>query len=208
MRQIHLLGKNCLFLAILSILTYSCISDSEAPILTELNSEKGLVTETQSDGENLRKKGEFRYHEKFSNQIFPVPSNEGIMLAGTGVGNATFLGKSLSFINQLATSPTTTVGAPVSLVFAAELEELGLVNLGEEVHSVTVDKKGNAIFFSSLINTANPISDIRTEFEAEILIVGGAGSFEGVSGQGKVIGFYNPATGIGESSVLADLQFK
>lgn len=208
MRKIHFTGRAYSFLVALSILTFSCISESETPLNEDLTVEKEIAEEVVTGGENLRKGDFYRYQEKFSNSIFPFGTESGFYLPGTGVGNATFIGKSLSFINQKALDPITTEGAPVSLVFAEELAALGITNLSDDVHSVTVDKKGNALFFSSGTNNGVPVSEDRVEFEAEVTVVGGMGIFENASGSGKVTGFYNPYTGAGESSIVAELMFK
>lgn len=202
------MGRAYVFLAALSILTFSCISESETPLNEDLTVEKTITEEVISSGENLRKGDFYRYQEKFSNSIFPFGTDPEFYLPGTGVGNATFIGKSLSFINQKAKTPLTTEGAPVSLVFSDQLAALGITNLSDDVHSVTVDKKGNALFFSSGMNIGVPVSEDRVEFEAEVTVEGGMGIFENATGSGKVTGFYNPNTGVGESSIIADLMFK
>lgn len=202
------MGRTGLFLSVLSILVSSCISENEGPLIEEVSIEKELSGGIVSGGENLRKGDFYRYQEKFSNSIFQVDSPNGFMLPGTGVGNATFMGKSISFINQVVTGETTTEGVPVTLIFGDALAEMGLIGIPDYVHSITMDKKGNALFFSSGTNYASPISETRTEFEAEVTIVGGIGLFENASGTGKVTGFYNPTNGKGESAIVADLMFK
>lgn len=208
MRKNYFMGRAYVFLAALSILTFSCISENETPLNETLSVEKEIVEEVATGGENLRKGEFYRYQEKFSNSIFPAQNNGFYLLPGTGVGNATFMGKSISFINQVVTSETTTEGAPISWIFGETLAEMGLIDLPDNVHSITMDKKGNALFFSSGTNYATSISDTRTEFEAVVTIVGGIGLFENASGSGKVSGYYNPENGKGESAIVADLMFK
>ncbi|MDI1323540.1 MAG: hypothetical protein PSV36_12390 [Algoriphagus sp.] len=193
-------------------LVTSCISEPESPVLTEQLEKSVALSEGTTGEENLRKYPEFNYFEKFSNQI--TPKNEGqsefgpiVFLPGTGVGNATFLGKSYSFINQLAVGPTTTISAPVTQYYLEDLEALGLTGIPDNVNSLTTDGKGNAIFFESDVNTGSIISETRTEFSAELEVVGGTGKFLGVTGTGMVEGFYNPKNGVGASTVRANIKY-
>jgi len=82
-----------------------------------------------------------------------------------------------------------------------------LKKIPDEVSSVTVDRRGNAIFFKSLENTATPIRETLTVFVAEVEIIGGTGRFRGVSGEGIVEGKFNPITGKGGTIVKASLRF-
>lgn len=194
------------------IFASSCISESESPILTEQLEKSNSQSEGALGEENLRKLPEFNYSEKFTNQI--TPKFEGVndfgpivFLPGTGVGNSTFLGKSYSFINQMAVGPLTTISAPVTQYYSEELEAIGLTGIPDNVNSLTTDGKGNAIYFESGINSAVMISETRTEFSAEVTVVGGTGKFLGVTGKGTVEGFYNPKNGVGSSAVKADIIF-
>ena len=194
------------------IFATSCISDTESPILTEQLEKSVALSEGTSGEENLRKLPEFNYIEKFSNQITVIVGGQGefgslVFLPGTGVGNATFIGKSYSFLNQLAIGPTTTVSAPVTQFYSEELEALGLTDIPDNVNSLTTDGKGNAIFFESGTNTGVIISATKTEFSAELTVVGGTGKFLGVTGEGKVEGYYNPTNGVGASTVRANIKF-
>lgn len=194
------------------IFATSCISDTESPILTEQLEKSVALSEGTTGEENLRKLPEFNYLEKFSNQITQKYEGEGefgpiVFLPGTGVGNATFIGKSYSFLNQLAIGPTTTVSAPVTQYYSEELEAIGLTVIPDNVNSLTTDGKGNAIFFESGINTGVIISLTKTEFSADLMVVGGTGKFLGATGEGKVVGYYNPSTGVGASTVRANIKF-
>lgn len=213
MKKSHLIAK-ILFGFIASIIVTSCISDSESPILNEKLEQSIVLSEDQINEENLRKSREFKYVERFSNQI--TPRVEGfnefgpiVYLPGTGVGKATFIGKSYSFINQLVIGETTTIGAPVTQFYSDQLEELGLTlsYIPNSVNSLTTDGKGNAIFFKNDTNFAVVISSIRTEFSAKVEVVGGTGKFLGASGKGVVEGFYNQTNGKGTSTVRADIKF-
>lgn len=190
----------------------SCISESESPVLTQQLEKSNALSEGALGDENLRKLPEFNYSEKFTNQI--TPKMEGynefgpiVFLPGTGVGNATFLGKSYSFINQMAVGPLTTISAPVTQYYSEELEEMGLTGIPDNVNSLTTDGKGNAIYFESGTNSAVMVTDTKTEFSAELIIVGGTGKFSGATGKGRVEGFYNPQNGVGSSAVKADIKF-
>lgn len=211
MKKSYLVAK-IVFGLTAGILVTSCISETESPLLTEQLEKSVAISEETTGEENLRKYPEFNYLEKFSNQI--TPQYEGanefgpiVFLPGTGVGNATFLGKSYSFINQLAVGPTTTIGAPVTKYYSEELEALGLTDIPDNVNSLTTDGKGNAIFFESGANSAVKVSETKTEFSADLKVVGGTGKFLGVTGTGKVEGKYNPLTGVGASIVRADIKY-
>ncbi len=190
----------------------SCISEPESPILSEQVEKSVALSEENTGDENLRKSPEFNYLEKFSNQITPKYEGESgfgpiVYLPGTGVGNATFIGKSYSFINQLAVGPTTTIGAPVTKYYSEDLAALGLTDIPDNVNSLTTDGKGNAIFFESGVNSAVVVSETKTEFSADLIVVGGTGKFLGVTGKGKVEGSYNPLNGVGSSTVRADIKY-
>lgn len=213
MKKHYIFTKSLLVLASATTLTTSCLSDLEEPLIEANNIESELQSTDSSGDENFRKSGEFNYSEKFSNVITPAPGYDGegnylgFFLPGTGVGNSIFIGKAFSFINQMPLSETESIGAPVTIFYENELSELGITDIPDNVSSVTVDKKGNAVFFSSGLNTAVKINESRIEFSVPVSIVGGRGGFEGVSGEGKVSGFYNPATGEGETVLTATIVF-
>lgn len=205
---------------ILTIVLSSCMSEVEAPMANELAKTVAESTEVVTGGENLRKSpnGGF-YQEKFSNVIGFVPDIEGgwvegspapAWYPGTGVGNATHMGKAYSFINQYATFGQfglNTVGAPVSEAFGDELAELGLTEIPDEVSSLTTDGKGNAIYFKNVLNVTTPVSAIRINFTAEVEIIGGTGIYERATGNGEVNGFFNPQDGKGETTLRANIVF-
>lgn len=215
MKKIHLTGKLMAFLCLIFIAS-SCMSgleEAEEVQVTELPEEE--ISEIP-ESENLRKGRTFKYMEVFSNQITPIsfpnenpeiPVKEVTFLPGTGKGVARFMGRATSYINQLATSETTSIGAPVTQFYGEELAKLGLKKIPDEVSSVTVDRRGNAIFFKSLENIATPINETLTIFVAEVEIVGGTGRFRGASGEGIVEGRFNPTNGKGSSVVKASLRF-
>lgn len=213
MKKSYLVAK-IVFGLTAGFLVTSCISDPESPVLTEQLEKSVALSEETTGEENLRKYPEFNYFEKFSNQIttkFEGFTENGpiVFLPGTGVGNATFFGKSYSFINQLAVGPTTTISAPVTQYYSEELEALGLTvtEIPDYVNSLTTDGKGNAIFFQSGINTGVIVSENKTEFSAELTVVGGTGKFLGATGTGIVEGYYNPTSGVGASTVRANIKY-
>ncbi len=201
------------------IFATSCISDTESPILTEQLEKSVALSEGTSGEENLRKSREYNYLEKFSNEIGFIPDVANGWVAnapapawypGTGVGNATFMGKAYSFINQYASfSPygLSTVGAPVTQFYSNELSDLGLVNIPDEVSSLTTDGKGNSVWYKNILNRTTPSSSTRTDFTADVEIVGGTGKFEGATGNGTVEGFFNPQDGKGSTTLRASIVY-
>lgn len=199
-----------------AIILSSCVADVEAPVETGLFNSIEESTEVVPGGENLRKSVEYNYTEKFDNQLFKV-DYEGdnpfgvAYFPGTGQGIANRMGKSTSFINQLAifdleSGNLITLDAPVTQFFSAELESLNLTGIPDEVSSLTTDGKGNAIWFKNIKNVTKPISETLTEFQAEVEVVGGNGRFAGVKGQGVVKGTFNPINGKGSSILEAKID--
>lgn len=202
------------------IVLTSCMPEAETPNTMELTKTAKESTQVVTGEENFRKSpnGVF-YQEKFSNEIGFVPDIPGgweqgspapAWYPGTGVGNATHIGKAYSFINQYATfGPTglNTVGAPVTQFFTTQLAELGLTEIPDEVSSLTTDGKGNAIFFENILNVTTPESAVRVNFVAEVKIIGGTGIYKTASGSGEVNGFYNPQNGKGETTLRANILF-
>jgi hypothetical protein len=179
-------------------------------IWDELDSEAGMPV-------NSRKRVDYNYFEIAKNQIgfIPGPGYAGgpapAFYPGEGEGIATRMGKMKSFLNQFATfenGQLVTVGAPVADVYAPKLALLGLTNIRNAVNSVTVDNKGNAIYFKNLKNTVTPVSPTLSSFVAEIQIIGGNGRFKNASGEGVVRGNFNPINGEGRSVTLAELSLK
>lgn len=197
----------------------SCMQETEAPAIAD-NLQLNSTVSSEISIENLRKNPNgVAYQEKFTNQIGFVPDLEGgftqdipfpAYYPGTGVGNATYIGKAYSFINQRAfigeTGPVT-VGAPVSMFFSEELAELGITDLPDEVSSLTTDGKGNTVYFKNILNVTSPVSDTRINFVAEVEIIGGTGIFATAKGKGQVNGFFNPLNGKGETTLRANIVF-
>ncbi|MFC5190738.1 hypothetical protein ACFPIK_03090 [Algoriphagus aquatilis] len=206
----------------IALLISSCMPEGETPMTSEaakLANEVADAGSQEGGFENLRKSPNgVAYQEKFTNSIGFVPAegfNPDLKLPafypGTGVGNATYMGKAYSFINQRAEfgpQGPVTVGAPVTMFFAEQLaNEFGLTNIPDEVSSLTTDGKGNTIYFKNILNVTSPVSETRINFTADVEIIGGTGKFETASGMGKVVGFFNPGNGAGETTLRATIVF-
>ena len=205
-----------------SLLVFSCSSPEEEMILEmeevqkEPSLEEALAKWDQLDKEanltsSFRKNFVANYFEITENQLFFIPGDGYVggpapgFYPGTGIGLATRLGKSSSFINQFATfdgKDLVTVGAPITAVFAPQLAGLGLTGIPNEVSSLTTDGKGNAIWFKNLKNTVTPVSAELSTFVAEVEVIGGNGKFKKSKGAGVVRGNFNPLTGEGASVSL------
>lgn len=195
----------------------SCMSDPESPVLTEQLEKSVAISEETTGEENLRKSPEYNYIEKFSNQLIfePGPGYAGgpapAWYPGVGVGMVNRMGKAQSFINQFAFFDSelglVTVGAPVTQFYSEELTNLGLTGIPPEVSSLTTDGKGNAIWFENVKNVTTAISADRTDFEAEVNVIGGNGRFSRAQGSGIVKGYFNPNTGVGQSELTARIDY-
>lgn len=198
----------------------SCMQETEAPLSSEMSKLTEEIVVSGLGGENLRKSPNgVAYQEKFTNQIEIIPDFAGgftpeipfpAFYPGTGTGNATYMGKAYSFINQrafLTQQGPVTVGAPVSQFFANQLADFGITNVPDEVSSLTTDGKGNTIYFKNILNVTTPASETRINFVADVEIIGGKGIFATASGKGKVNGFFNPVNGKGETTLRASIIF-
>lgn len=197
--------------------TSACIS-TENPT-NETIAQSSLTQLEDTGEENLRrsKQTERNYFERFSNNLFVVPGENFVegspanaFYPGSGVGNSTHMGKAKSFINQFSqfgAQGLETVGRPVTMFFENELKALGIVNIPDEVSSITTDGKGNSVWFKSLSNQVRAVSETRSEFQAEVAIIGGTGKFAGASGFGSVKGFFNPIRGEGASEIRGRIKF-
>lgn len=198
----------------------SCVQEEELNQTVAAKPTVESISALVSGSENLRKSPSgVIYQEKFTNQS--IAGGDGVpeyAFPGFGVGNATYLGKSLSFFNQYATEVPDengivhTVAAPVTEYFAAQIAALGLDvdlinNNPKIVSTLTTDGKGNAIFFNNIENTAQFDLQGNITFEAEIEIVGGTGVFANASGFGTVVGNISNADGKGTTVVKAEIQF-
>ncbi|MDG1277218.1 MAG: hypothetical protein P8O16_08060 [Algoriphagus sp.] len=166
---------------------------------------------------NSRKKVDYNYFEVFKNKLFFVPAEGYIggpapaFYPGTGEGIATKMSKPTSFINQLAqiqNNELITLGAPVSMFFANELSAFGISGLPENVSSITVDRKGNSIWYKNVKNIVTSVNETLSSFTAEIEIIGGTGKFKGATGSGVVRGNFNPLSGDGSSVTMATIDKK
>jgi len=140
---------------------------------------------------------------------------------GGGFGNATGMGTSSFYFNQLVyaetpdappagsvAAPVTdaisypVTGAPLPLIQAGDFT--GLSNADKKLHipskvcdaivnAVFYDDKGNAIFTSAITGSGGtfPISKTLVGFNGKAIIVGGRGKFENASGAFNYEGYLN-----------------
>lgn len=190
-----------------SVLMASCTSFLEEPAQIQQVTDSDILAATvSSEDPNAKKAVERSYSERFSNQLFQVVENDAAYFPGTGVGNSSHMGKALTFLNQRVDG-SGTIGAPVTQFFSDELEALDIHINNSDVSSVTTDGKGNSIWFENVENVASPSSATRIDFEAKVNIIGGTGKFEGATGTGTVIGFFNPANGQGSSTIEGKITY-
>ncbi|MHA7128231.1 hypothetical protein [Algoriphagus namhaensis] len=199
----------------LVFLTSACLTPEE-PQADLSNSELASLTETALPGEENLRKGkaaERAYFERFKNQIIPTSTEAGLFFPGSGIGNATHMGKAATYLNQqfiTVNGLPATIGAPVTDIYSNELAALGLnvADIPAEVSSITIDGKGNSVWFKNIQNIvkAPDANGIQT-FQAVVEIVGGSGKFEGATGSGDVEGFFNSVTGKGESTIKGRITF-
>jgi hypothetical protein len=201
-----------------SFLMASCSTLIEEPLQLQEVSEVGSLEEVNSADINARKKTvvERNYFERFSNQLSSVDENGQFTkeipayFPGTGEGNSTHMGKAITFLNQYAfinENGLNTIGAPVTQFYSLELAEIGLTEIPDEVSSITTDGKGNSVWFMNMQNTVTPVGPDRTDFVADVKIIGGTGKFEDATGDGQVIGNFNPQTGMGSSTIKGRIVF-
>ncbi|MEB2776938.1 hypothetical protein SYJ56_16600 [Algoriphagus sp. D3-2-R+10] len=200
-----------------SVLMASCSPFAEEPIqIQQVTDSEALVAPESFTNQNARKTVEKNYFERFTNQLTQVDEN-GIYtpnipayFPGTGAGNASHMGKAVTFLNQYASFGVNglgSVGAPVTQFYSSELEKLGIVVDNPDVSSVTTDGKGNSVWFKNKQNTITTSSEERSDFEAEVEIVGGTGKFENASGTAIVTGYFNPKNGSGSSTMQGTIVF-
>jgi hypothetical protein len=214
--------------ALLAMISWSCSDVLEQEVVTpeaevsDPTYEQAISLWQELDQEAgnpfaMRLNTSYNYFEIFENQLFFVPG-EGFQggpapgfYPGTGEGLATRMGKAKSFLNQFAFidgGELTTIGAPVTMFFQNQLAALGLSEIPDEVSSISVDKKGNAIFVKNIKNTVTPINENLSSFIAEVEFIGGTGKFAKFKGTGVVRGNFNPMTGAGASVTLGNLKNK
>ena len=196
----------------------SCVQTEDTTVITENKPVVETIADLVSGSENFRKSPNgVVYQEKFSNQSIKDPSNPAAF-PGFGVGNSTYIGKSLSYFNQYATGmpdsegKVTTVAAPVTEYFSDQISALGLdvndINAKTPlVSTLTADGKGNSIWFHNVLNNAQFDQDGNISFEAQVEIVGGTGVFANATGTGTVIGNVNGLDGKGTTVLKAEINF-
>jgi hypothetical protein len=204
------------------IVLTSCMPEVETPNTMELAKTAKESTQVVTGEENFRKSpnGVF-YQEKFTNQS--ILAEDPSAFPGFGVGNATYIGKGLSFFNQKTLGSPDEYGvvftkaAPVTDYFKEELEALGINTdeldefneSGDDskiVSSLTTDGKGNTIWFNNVETRAQFDHAGNITFEADITILGGTGKFKGASGFGTVVGNVGEF-GKGTSTLRANIVF-
>ena len=200
-----------------SFLLVSCVESIEETTLTQqIEKVEAIQTPTESTDLNARKTAERNYFERFTNQLGQVDENGAFTdlipayFPGTGVGTSTHMGKAMTFLNQYAPleqGGAATVGAPVTQFFGEQLAELGLINIPDEVSSLTTDGKGNSVWFENIKNIVTPASETRLDFVAEVKIIGGTGKFENASGTATVTGYFNPTNGSGMSTISGRIEY-
>jgi len=217
MKKRQLLQKPALILSA-ALLLFSCVQETESPLIQEDANRLTLSNISTSGEENLRKTAERNYSERFENSLFMVPGpgyEEGrpdnAFYPGSGNGNSTHMGKALTFINQFARfgpNGLETIAAPVTMIFSKELAAIGLTDIPMEVSSITTDRKGNSVWFKSISNqVVFNETGTRAEFKAKVEIIGGTGKFLNASGSGDVIGFFNPTNGQGASTIKGRISY-
>ena len=142
---------------------------------------------------------------------------------GGGTGNASCLGNSATFFNQLVygnapdappagsvSAPITDVagypvtGAPLPLIQAGDFNELSTVVskfnipssvLDNIVNQVLYNQKGDALFASAITGSGGtfPISPTVVGFNGKGIITGGAGKFKLAVGEYEYNGYFNIA---------------
>ncbi len=196
-----------------SVLMASCTSFIEEPAqIQQVTDSEILAATASSEDPNAKKAVERSYSERFTNQLTPMDENGNVnpinpvYFPGTGVGNSSHMGKARTFLNQRVDG-SGTIGAPVTQFFSDALEALGITINNSDVSSVTTDGKGNSIWFENVENIASPSSATRIDFEAKVNIIGGTGKFEGATGAGTFIGFFNPNNGQGSSTIEGKITY-
>lgn len=199
-----------------SVLMASCVPTMEEPAqIQQVTESEALVNTTSSTDLNARKSVEKNYFERFANQLAQVDENGNptndfpAYLPGTGTGNSSHMGKASTFINQFASYGEYglgTVGASVTQFYSEQLEALGIIVDNDEVSSVTTDGKGNSVWFKNIQNKVS-FSEERSNFEAEVEIVGGTGKFENATGTATVSGYFNPSNGQGMSTIQGRIEY-
>lgn len=137
------------------------------------------------------------YQESFTATSTITPTNTGVFNPGSGSGNATHLGLATISFNQLVTfynnQPIGSTAAPVNQFYASQLAAVGINNVPDAVSTITYDKSGNSVWFTSTTGTSlSLVSATRVNFTANLNIIGGSGKFEGASGAVVLSGYFNP----------------
>jgi hypothetical protein len=200
-----------------SILMSSCASFlEESTEIQQVTVSEVLVAPESSTDLNARKATERNYFETFTNQLVQVDENGEFTSSlpayfpGSGIGNSSHMGKAYTFLNQYASFGADgfgTIGAPVTQFYSNQLEELGIIISNPDVSSVTTDGKGNSVWFKNTQNRVTPVGEDRSDFEADVEIIGGTGKFKNATGTGTVNGYFNPTNGEGKSTIQGRIVY-
>jgi hypothetical protein len=152
------------------------------------------------------------YSDNFVNELVFVPDFAGgwtapdyapAWIAGTGEGNASHLGKAKMYFNQynsFTPDGISTVAAPVTQSFAAELAVAGFSNISPAVSLIMFDERGNSICFHHTSINTTLTSPTHADVVGSMDIIGGSGKFNGATGQVVFNAFFNPQNLLESSS--------
>ncbi len=132
----------------------------------------------------------------FANGASPATGYLPAWFPGGGTGTATHMGKIHNLFNQYATlgpGGLTSVVAPVTQFFEAQLAAAGITGVPPTVNSITFDDKGNSIWIQANQPTVStPVSPTLINYSGGGNIVGGTGKFANATGSVVVNGHFNP----------------
>jgi hypothetical protein len=121
----------------------------------------------------------------------PVPG----WYPGEAEGQLNLLGKSTGLVNMYLTmgpGGLTGTPAPVNLLFAARLSELG-ITVPDAVTIILFDKLGNSIWANGGTTIpVTPASPTKVLFTVTVQIIGGTGKFSNATGHFEGSGYFNP----------------
>ncbi len=132
----------------------------------------------------------------FANGATPSTGYLPAWFPGGGSGTATHMGNIHNLFNQYATmSPSglTSVVAPVTQFFQAELAAAGITGVPSTVNSITFDDEGNSVWIQANQPTVSTVvSATLVTYTGGGNIVGGTGKFANATGSVIVNGYFNP----------------
>ncbi len=187
-------------ISIISLFLSGCSIDSAAPALSAAEPEFTL------DHQSHKEAGRRAFKAKLDTWYQFVPDiangwipDYGPFLAwypGGGSGHVTHIGNARCFFNQYVpfTPPNfSSVAAPVTMFFNAELIAEGYPGVPETVSSIVYDTKGNSVWFQAVGGTSvTQTSPTHIAFTGTLNVIGGTGKFEAASGEVAISGYFNP----------------